>query len=109
MTPPPRDDEPFFIGWADMPAADRRFFLRAGLGLTAAAGTLGFGLAALQAAPGPGQWDPDAVRDWHGVVSAEPYAMLRTLDLPVAAVLPLPDHYEFDSELRSSHGGYRPI
>lgn len=81
MTRSPRDDEPFFIGWADLPAADRRFFLRAGLGLTAAAGGLGFGLAALQAAPGPGRWDPDAVRDWHGVVTAEPYAMLRTHDL----------------------------
>ena len=81
MTAPSNDDEPFFIGWADTPPADRRFFLRAGLGLTAAAGGLGFGLASLQAAPGPGQWDPDAVRDWRGVVTAEPYAMLRTPDL----------------------------
>jgi len=81
MTSRPRDDEPFFIGWADTPSADRRFFLRAGLGLTAAAGGLGFGLAALQTAPGPGQWDPDTVRDWRGVVAAEPYAMLRTHDL----------------------------
>lgn len=75
------DDGPFFIGWADTPPADRRFFLRAGLGLTAAAGGLGFGLAALQPAPGPGAWNPDAVRDWRGIVSAEPYAMLRTNDL----------------------------
>lgn len=81
MTDRPPDDQPFFIGWADTPATDRRFFLRAGLGLTAAAGGLGFGLAALQAAPGPGQWNPDAVRDWRGVVTAEPYALLRTHDL----------------------------
>jgi hypothetical protein len=74
-------DEPFFIGWADTPPADRRFFLRAGLGLTAAAGGLGLGLAALQQAPGPGHWDPDAIREWRGIVSAEPYAMLRTNDL----------------------------
>ncbi len=75
------DKEPFFIGWADTPPADRRFFLRAGLGLTAAAGALGFGLAALQTAPGTGGWDPDAVREWRGIASAEPYAMLRTNDL----------------------------
>ena len=77
----PQEDEPFFIGWADTPAVDRRFFLRAGIGLSTAGAGLGFGLAALQPAPGPGRWDPDAVREWRGVVTAEPYAMLRTLDL----------------------------
>ena len=79
MTAPDKD-KTFFIGWADTPAADRRFFLRAGLGLTAASGALGLGLAALQRAPGPGRWNPDAVREWRGVVTAEPYAMLRTSD-----------------------------
>ncbi len=77
----PERQEPFFIGWADTPAADRRFFMRAGLGLTVAAGGLGFALAAMQQAPGSGQWDPDAVREWRGIVTAEPYAMLRTADL----------------------------
>jgi hypothetical protein len=81
MTAPHDPDEPFFIGWADTPPLDRRFFLRAGLGLTAAGGGLGLGLAALQPAPGPGNWDPDTVREWRGIVSAEPYAMLRTHDL----------------------------
>jgi hypothetical protein len=75
------EKEPFFIGWAETPPVDRRFFLRAGLGLTATAGGLGFGLAAIQTAPGTGQWDPDAVREWRGIASAEPYAMLRTNDL----------------------------
>jgi hypothetical protein len=83
MSPPkrPEGDEPFFIGWADTPDADRRFFLRAGLGLTAATAALGVGLAALQQPPGPGAWDADAVREWRGIASAEPYAMLRTHDL----------------------------
>ncbi len=88
MSAPDKDElrgrdgaEDFFIGWADTPAADRRFFLRAGLGLTAAAGALGLGLAALQKTPGPGTWNADAVREWRGVVTAEPYAMLRTADL----------------------------
>lgn len=75
------DDEPMFIGWADTPPADRRFFLRAGLGLTGAAGLLGFGMSALQKSPGTGRWNPDDVREWRGVVSADPYAMLRTHDL----------------------------
>ena len=76
-----RDDEPMFVGWADTPPADRRFFLRAGVGLTSAAALVGFGVAALQRPPGTGHWDPDAVREWRGIVSAERYAMLRTNDL----------------------------
>ncbi len=71
----------FFVGWADTPPADRRFFLRAGFGLTAASAAIGFGLAASQRAPGSGQWDADVVREWRGVATAEPYAMLRTSDL----------------------------
>lgn len=81
MTHSRQQDEPFFIGWADQPAADRRFFMRMGLGFAASAATLGFGLAALQMAPGTGRWDPDAVRDWRGIVTAKPYPMLLTLDL----------------------------
>ncbi len=80
-----RDDESFFIGWADTPPADRRFFLRAGLCLTVAAGGLGWGLAALQQPPGRGSWDQNAVREWRGVVSAQPYAMLRTHELAPGA------------------------
>ena len=75
------DDEPMFIGWAETPAADRRFFLRAGLALTTAVGVLGFSVAAVQKPPGKGRWDPDAVREWRGIAGAEPYAMLRTNDL----------------------------
>lgn len=76
-------DDSFFIGWADASPSDRRFFVRTGLGLIAAAGALGFGLSALQQAPGSGRWDSDTVRDWRGVVTSEPYPMLRTLDLGV--------------------------
>lgn len=80
METPDREDS-FFIGWAETPPADRRFFLRLGLGLMAGTAGLGAGLAALQRAPGPGRWDPDAVREWRGVVSASPYALLRSRDL----------------------------
>ena len=80
MARPERDD-PFFIGWADTPPADRRFFLRLGLGLMAGTAGLGAGLASLQRAPGAGTWDPDQVREWRGIVTAAPYAMLRSRDL----------------------------
>jgi hypothetical protein len=74
-------DEALFIGWAATPEADRRFFLRAGLALSSTAGLLGLGLAALQQPPGTGRWDADAVQDWRGIATAEPYAMLRMHDL----------------------------
>ncbi len=77
----PEHDDPFFIGWAETPPADRRFFLGLGLGLMAGTASLGAGLAALQRAPGAGDWDPDKVREWRGIVSAAPYAMLRSRDL----------------------------
>jgi tetraacyldisaccharide 4'-kinase len=37
------------------------------------------------------------------------FAMLRALHLPLAQTVALPDHYDFDSWLRTSHGGYRLI
>jgi hypothetical protein len=75
------NDDGFFIGWSDPPAADRRFFLRAGLGLMVGSATLGTGLAALQRSPGPGSWNPDEIREWRGTVSAAPYPLLRSHEL----------------------------
>jgi hypothetical protein len=75
------NEKDFFIGWAEeMPPRDRRFFLRAGLALTAGAGALGAAIAAAQRPPGPGNWD-QTIREWRGIASAEPYSMLRTRDL----------------------------
>lgn len=71
----------FFVGWAETPKRDRRFFLGAGLGLLAGTAAMGAGVAFLQNPPGSGQWATGEVRDWHGVATAEPYAMLRTRDL----------------------------
>lgn len=71
----------FFIGWAETPKPDRRFFLGAGLALLAGTGAGAATLAALQTPPGRGIWNQGDVRDWRGVVTAEPYAMLRTRDL----------------------------
>ena len=73
-----KDD--FFIGWADTPKPDRRFFLGAGLSLLAGTAATGTALAALQNRPGPGTWDQAAVREWRGIATSDPYAMLRTTD-----------------------------
>ena len=74
-----KDD--FFVGWADTPEADRRFFLRAGLGLMAGTAAIAGSLAAFQKRPGPGTWDMGTVREFRGVATASPYAMLRTTDV----------------------------
>lgn len=68
----------FFIGWAaELPAADRRFFLRAGVGLVVAASATAGLLAGLQRAPGDGHWDSE-LREWRGVLLATPYPVLLT-------------------------------
>ncbi|MEM7662250.1 MAG: hypothetical protein AAF292_08360 [Pseudomonadota bacterium] len=72
----------FFIGWsADTPKADRRAFLAGGIVLSL--GGIGGGtlLASGQKAVGPGTWNQGDVREFTGIASADPYAMLRTRDI----------------------------
>ncbi|MEM7767200.1 MAG: hypothetical protein AAF253_06890 [Pseudomonadota bacterium] len=78
MSDPKHD---FFIGWADTPKADRRFFLGTGLALMAGTAATAAGLAASQAPVGPGTWNQGDVRAFAGTITAEPYPMLRTRDL----------------------------
>lgn len=73
--------EDFFIGWARTPDADRRFFLGMGLALMAGTAATAGTLAAFQMRAGPGDWAMGDIREWRGIATAEPYAMLRTLDL----------------------------
>lgn len=74
-----KDD--FFIGWAETPKVDRRFFFGAGLGLLAGTAATATGLAALQRPVGPGTWNMGEIREWRGIATSEPYGLLRTLDL----------------------------
>ena len=74
-----KDD--FFIGWAETPKVDRRFFFGAGLGLLAGTAAVAGGVAALQRSMGKGDWNMGEIREWRGIATAEPYAMLRTTDL----------------------------
>ncbi|MEM1150991.1 MAG: hypothetical protein AAGI03_10580 [Pseudomonadota bacterium] len=71
----------FFIGWAKPPRTDRRFFLGAGLALTTATALTAGGVAASQMPAGRGDWAMGDIREWRGIATPEPYAMLRTLDL----------------------------
>ncbi|MEL6724889.1 MAG: hypothetical protein AAFP81_19875 [Pseudomonadota bacterium] len=71
----------FFIGWAETPKVDRRFFFGAGLALLAGTAATAGGVAALQRSAGPGDWNMGEIREWRGIATAEPYGMLRTLDL----------------------------
>ncbi len=51
------------------------------MGLMATTGALGAGIAAYQNPVGSGKWNQGDIREWRGIVSAEPYAMIRTRDL----------------------------
>ncbi len=74
-----KDD--FFIGWADTPKTDRRFFMGAGLALMGGTAVGAGVLAANQRGVGKGSWAMGEVREWTGIATAQPYAMLRTADL----------------------------
>ncbi|MEO0881146.1 MAG: hypothetical protein AAFY34_00315 [Pseudomonadota bacterium] len=72
----------FFIGWsAEPPKADRRAFLTAGILLTLGGAAGGALLASRQRPPGRGTWNQGDVREFTGIASADPYAMLRTMDV----------------------------
>jgi len=73
-TPPAAD--PHFIGWLPMPRAYARFLAPVAAGLLVAAAVAAGLIARGQRSPGPGRWD-DQPTTFEGVVSAEPYAMIR--------------------------------
>ncbi len=71
----------FFIGWSDdPPVLDRRFFLGAGLALTAGTAGLAATLSAFRNAPNTGTWKSE-IREWRGIATPAPYSMMRTRDL----------------------------
>ena len=72
-------DDDFFIGWAETPKVDRRYFVRTGVGLMAATTIVAGSIAAFQRSAGPGKHDLH-VHEWRGIVTADPYAMLRMYD-----------------------------
>lgn len=75
------DDNDFFVGWAAKPpAADRRFFLGAGLALLAGSGAAAALVASRQNGGGAGTWPQGDVREWRGRVTSHPYPMMRTVD-----------------------------
>nr|WP_070959722.1 hypothetical protein [Hyphomonas sp. Mor2] len=74
-------DDDFFIGWADTPQIDRRFMMAAGLSIITGTTAVGIGVATRQRPAGSGTWNMGEVREWRGIATAEPYGMLRTLDL----------------------------
>ena len=74
-----KDD--FFIGWAETPDADRRFFLKAGIGGAALTAALAGTVSAFQRPAGMGSWAMGDIREWRGIATSDPYPMLRTTDI----------------------------
>lgn len=75
--PSPSEADPFFIGWNPMPPSYRRF-LGPIIGLLIVAGlSVAFLLPLLLRSPEPAAWETDESA-FEGIVSAAPYALLRT-------------------------------
>jgi hypothetical protein len=71
-----------FVGWsAETPRADRRFLLGAGLALIAGGGALGASLGMTGVPVGDGIWDQGTRHTLRGILSRDPYAILRTRGL----------------------------
>ncbi|MBY0567744.1 MAG: hypothetical protein K2P70_10550 [Hyphomonadaceae bacterium] len=71
-----------FVGWsAETPRADRRFLLGAGLALIAGSGALGARLGMTGVPVGDGIWDQRARHTLRGILSRDPYPILRTRGL----------------------------
>jgi hypothetical protein len=75
----PGADE-FFVGYLPTPPGQKRFIRVLIAVLIPTVIAAGVVIARLQRDPGGGVWEIGTVRDFDGVVRAEPYAMLRTLD-----------------------------
>ncbi len=74
------EDDPHFIGWLPMPRRFSRFLVPVALSLVVAMGLAAVLIANGQRSPGSGRWDDETPVTFVGVVSAEPYAMLRVRD-----------------------------
>lgn len=69
----------FFVGWsAEIPDPDRRFLLRASIGLVAGGGALGAALASNRPPAGDGFWDQGTSLTLRGFLSRDPYPALHT-------------------------------
>ncbi len=80
IDPTAHDSHDMFIGWAPAPAVDRRFLLGAlPVGLAASTGTSWL-VAKELSDPGAGAWLTDATHRVTGVLSTDPYPMLRIAD-----------------------------
>ncbi len=75
----PKHEDGFFIGWSpEVSTVDRRFLLAAAAGLTLGGGVSAAALASRQQGPGEGSWNQGEILDWVGMVSADPYPLIRT-------------------------------
>ncbi len=80
IDPVANDTDEMFIGWAPAPAVDRRFLLGAlPLGLAASVGSSWLVSKEL-GDPGAGAWQTNATHRVTGVLSTDPYPMLRIAD-----------------------------
>ncbi|MEL6215067.1 MAG: hypothetical protein AAFQ99_05245 [Pseudomonadota bacterium] len=74
-------DKAFFVGWAELPPSDRRFFLQAGAVLSISALAGAAGVAAFQRPVGSGAWNLSETREYRGILVSSPYPMLLTRDV----------------------------
>ncbi len=103
----PRDAADFFVGYLPASSAVRRGLLLGGLAAGLGAGAAGWSIASRQAPAGDGLWNQGEARHWRGVLTVEPYPMLRLAQpdgTSRAALLCCPDKCGVQAEVAQYAG-----
>ncbi len=77
---PKRGTENMYIGWAPMPAIDRRFLIGTLPFALAGTAAVSYGVSSNLSDPGAGSWQTGATHNVTGAWSTHPYPMLRMID-----------------------------
>ena len=73
-------DKPFFIGYLNMPAQLKKFYLPLVILLIVCASLVGYTIASHQHSAGPAIWQTESTETMSGYLTLEPYPVLHRLD-----------------------------
>jgi hypothetical protein len=73
-------NKPFFVGYLDMPAALKRFYVPLTIVFILMSALVGYSLASQQLSSGPAQWQTDTSETITGLLVMEPYPVVHRQD-----------------------------
>ncbi|MGI9316653.1 MAG: hypothetical protein ACR2QW_04905 [bacterium] len=74
------DNTPFFVGYLDMPAALRKFYIPLTILMLGFSALVGFSIASLQSSSGAASWNTESSVILEGLLTVDPYPVLHRID-----------------------------